>query len=154
VGALDVLTVRSATESDCPEIYRVHVAAVRSLPPAAQGGDGVEKWLASRAPAQYAQEMQAEVFVVAEDGTQIVGWGALNVPGEQITNVFVDPDHHRQRVGTAIITRLESAAREAGIEEVQLRAAGTAIDFYLAVGYQSDPPVAPGAEWALMKKML
>ncbi|TDJ44683.1 MAG: GNAT family N-acetyltransferase [Gammaproteobacteria bacterium] len=148
------MTVRLANESDCPEIYRVQMAAVRSLPPGVQGEDGVETWLATRTPELYAQKMQTEVYVVAEDAARVVGWGALNVAGEEITNVFVDPAHHRKRVGTAVITKLEAAARDGGLEAVQLRATGTAIEFYLAVGYQSDPPVEPGAKWALMKKLL
>ena len=147
-----MLRVRPATELDSPEIYRVHVAAVHSLSSGAEGDEGIEKWLASRAPSRYAQEMQQDYFVVAEDGGQVRGWGALDVTKEEITNVFVDPEYHRKSIGTAILAKLEAAAREARLAVVQLQATGTAIDFYLAVGYQSDPPVAPGAKGALMKK--
>jgi len=151
---LERVTVRSATEADCPHIYRVHVAAVRSLPSGTQGKPGVEKWLATREPAAYAQDMQQDVMLVAECGGDVLGWGAFSAEKEEITNVFVHPSRHRRGVGTAIITALEAAARAAGRTSVQLQATGTAIDFYLAVGYQSDPPVEPGADWALMKKSL
>ena len=53
-----------------------------------------------------------------------------------------------------VITALEDLARTTGLDTVQLQATGTAIDFYLLKGYQSDPPVKPGADWALMKKAL
>ena len=53
-----------------------------------------------------------------------------------------------------MLAELESIARAGGFDEVQLQATGTAIEFYLKQGYQSDPPVQPGAEWALMKKAL
>ena len=148
------LIVRPALEADCPEIYRLHLAAVRGLPPGTQGRDGIEKWLATREPAVYAEEMERELMVVAEEFDEIVGWGAFNAEQEEITNVFVDPPHHRRGIGTAIVTVLEEVARSVGLEAVQLQAAGTAIDFYLAIGYQPDPPVAPGADWALMKKSL
>lgn len=148
------LIVRPAMESDCPEIYRVQVAAIRGLPAGSQGRAGIEKWLASREPSVYAREMETEFFVVAEECDELVGWGAFNEDKKEITNVFVDPPHHRRGIGSAIISVLEDAARHVGLESVQLQATGTAIDFYLAAGYQSDPPVESGVEWALMKKAL
>ncbi len=150
----DLLIVRPATEVDCDQIYRVHVAAVRGLPPGVQGEAGIEEWLAAREPAVYAQEMTKEFVVVAEEQGEIIGWGAFSAEKEAITNVFVDPPHHRRGVGTAIIAILEDVARHAGLHSVQLQAAGTAIQFYLANGYHADPPVEPGSEWALMKKAL
>jgi len=148
-----VVDVRAATEADCVEIYRIQVDAIRSLPGGSQGKVGIEEWLAGQNPSVYAQSMAEELFVVAEDDG-IVGWGSLSVPKKEISNVFVDPVFHRQRVGTAIIAGLEELAGKAGIDIVQLQATGTAIDFYIANGYRSDPPVAPGADWALMKKHL
>lgn len=150
----DLLIVRPATDADCPEIYRVHVAAIHGLPPGAQGKEGVEKWLATREPAVYAEQMETELVVLAEEDGEVLGWGAFNADKQEITNVFVDPPHHRRGIGTAIVTVLEGAARHVGLDVVQLQATGTAIDFYLATGYQSDPPVERGAEWALMKKAL
>ena len=148
-----MVDVRAATEADCVEIYRIQVDAIRSLPGGSQGKVGIEEWLAGQNPSVYAQSMAEELFVVAEDDG-IVGWGSLSVPKKEISNVFVDPVFHRQRVGTAIIAGLEELAGKAGIDIVQLQATGTAIDFYIANGYRSDPPVAPGADWALMKKHL
>lgn len=149
-----MVDVRAANEADCEAIYRVHVAAIRALPGGAQGKAGIEKWLAGQQPAGYARTMGDQSLVVAEAGDDVIGWGALSVPKREITNVFVDPAYHRRRVGTAIIGRLEELARAAGIDAVQLQATGTAIEFYLANGYRSDPPVGPGAAWALMKKRL
>ena len=148
-----MVEVRAATEADCDDIYRIQVAAVRSLPGGSQGKDGIEKWLAGQQPSVYAHSMAEELFVVAEDDG-IVGWGSLSVPKREISNVFVDPAFQRRRIGTAIIARLEALAAEAGIDVVQLQATGTAIDFYSTNGYRPDPPVAPGADWALMKKRL
>ena len=149
-----MFAVRSATQADCDEIYRVHVAAVRGLPADAPGKDGIERWLTTREPAVYAKDMETQTVVVAEEDGEIRGWGALSASKEEITNVFVHPRHHRSGIGTAIIRALEDAARAAGLENVQLQATGTAIDFYLATGYASDRPVRHGANWALMKKAL
>ena len=145
--------VRAATLEDCEDIYRIQVAAVHSLPGGSEGKAGIEQWLSEQNPSVYAEQMAQDQFVVAEDDG-VIGWGSLSVPKREIKNVFVHPDFHRRSVGTAIIGALERLAVEAGIDVVQLQATGTAIEFYLKKGYQSDPPVEPGAEWALMKKRL
>ena len=148
-----MVDVRAATEADCEDIYRIQVDAIHSLPGGSQGKAGIEEWLAGQNPSVYAQSMTEDLFIVAEDDG-IIGWGSLSVPKKEIRNVFVDPGFHRRRVGTEILAGLEELAGKAGIDIVQLQATGTAIDFYLANGYQSDPPVKPGADWALMKKRL
>jgi len=149
-----VVEVRAATEADCEDIYRIHVAAIRALPSGAQGKTRVEQWLAGQTPSVYAHSMAEEFFIVAELDDSIIAWGALSVPKQEITNVFVDPAFHRRRIGTAIIIQLESLAGAADITDVRLQATGTAIDFYIANGFRADPPVEPGADWALMTKHL
>ena len=110
------------------------------------------EWLKTRKPSAYEQEMQSETFVVAEDDGEIVGWGALSIPTAEITNVFVDPAHHRRGIGTALLAELEAVAQASGLTAVELKATGTAIDFYLATGYRSDKPIKGDADWALMRK--
>ncbi len=149
-----MVDVRAATAADCEEIYRIHVAAIRALPGGAQGKAGIERWLAGQQPSVYARSMAEESFIVAELNDGIVAWGALSVPKQEITNVFVHPDFHRRRIGSAIIARLESLAGNAEIQDVRLQATGTAIDFYIANGYRAEPPVGSGADWALMTKRL
>ncbi|MFQ5635549.1 MAG: GNAT family N-acetyltransferase [Gammaproteobacteria bacterium] len=149
-----MVSLRPATGEDCAAVYRVQVDAIRNLPGGAAGREGTEKWLATRRPSGYARDMQEELFFVAEEQGEVIGWGALSTEKQEITNVFVDPAHHRRGVGRAIIRTLENAAREAGLKSVTLRATGTAIEFYLATGYRADPPVEPGAAWALMTKAL
>jgi len=144
--------VRAANRKDCQAIYKVHVRAINGLPRGSQGSAGVVEWVKTRKPSVYEEEMQSETFVVAEDGGAIVGWAALSVPKAEITNVFVDPDYHRRGIGTAMLAELEAVAQALGIAAVQLKATGTAIDFYLATGYRSDKPITADAEWALMKK--
>jgi putative acetyltransferase len=144
--------IREAKTADCDAIYKVHVKAINGLPRGAPGSAGVQEWLTTRKPSVYEQEMQGETVVVVEDDGEIVGWGALSIPRAEITNVFVDPVHHRRGVGTAILTELEAVAQASGLTAVQLKATGTAIDFYLATGYRSDKPITADADWALMKK--
>ena len=65
--------VRAATETDCDTIYRIQMAAIRALPPGAQGKDGIERWLAGQEPSVYARSMAEELFIVAEiDGAPLI----------------------------------------------------------------------------------
>ena len=146
------MQIRQATTDDCDSIYRVHSDAIHGLPRGSQGSEGVLEWLKTRKPSVYAEEMQKETFVVVEQDGDVVGWGALNLPKAEISNVFVDPVHHRRGIGTMILTELEAFAQASGLTGVELRATGAAIDFYLANGYRSDKPIESNAEWALMKK--
>jgi GNAT superfamily N-acetyltransferase len=148
------VSVRGARPSDSAAIHKVHIAAMLALPKGAAGSPGVSDWIESRQPSHYENEMRSESVVVAERDDEIVGWGAFNPGKQEITNVFVTPTQQRNGVGTAVISTLERLARDAGFDSVQLQATGTAIGFYLARGYQSDPPVEAGAEWALMEKAL
>lgn len=146
------MQIRAATADDCEAIYDVHVRAINSLPRGSQGSEGVQEWLKTRKPDVYAEEMQKELFVVVEEDGRIVGWAALSLPKAEISNVFVDPVHHRRGIGTLLLSELEAVAQASGLTTVQLQATGTAIDFYLATGYRSDKPIESNAEWALMKK--
>ena len=148
----ETMKVRAATSADCADIYRVHISAMRKLQATNPSGKGVEDYIDSRKPSVYAEEMETQQFVVVERDAQIVGFGALDVPKTEITMVFVEPTYHRNGVGRSILCELEKLAREAHLTDVQLQATGTAIEFYIASGYQSDPPVKAGAKWALMKK--
>jgi GNAT superfamily N-acetyltransferase len=151
------VNIRPATEEDFDAIHAVHVASMKHLRETAPSADekerkGVDAFIAKRCPADVAAEMRAQRFVVMEDDSGILGFGALHVPKAEITMVFVCPTHQRQGIGRALLAELESMASLAGLNEVQLRATGMAIGFYLKTGYQSDPPVRPDAEWALMMK--
>jgi N-acetylglutamate synthase-like GNAT family acetyltransferase len=146
--------VRPATVDDCVDIHRVQDAAIRGIHAGKAIDQGVADYLGKRSPASYEKEMVHERFVVVVEEGEILGYGALHIAKMEITSVFVGPAHQRRGVGRVVLAALEKLARDGGIETVQLQATGTAIIFYLATGYQSDPPVEPGAEWAQMKKSL
>lgn len=148
------MKIRAASIDDCTGIHRVQDSAIRGINANKPMDEGVADYLDKREPASYAKEMERQRFVVVEEDNKIVGYGALHVPKTEITSVFVDPAYQRTGVGRAILSALENMALEEGLGAVQLQATGTAIIFYLATGYQSDPPVEPGLEWALMVKKL
>lgn len=50
--------------------------------------------------------------------------------------VYVDPDHARRGLGTAIMRRIEADAAAAGVEALGLAATLSGIDLYASLGYQ------------------
>jgi N-acetylglutamate synthase-like GNAT family acetyltransferase len=154
-----IVKIRPAREDDIEAIHAVHVRAMQHLRETSpqgteQGQKGVDAYIAGRQPSDIAEEMHEQRFLVVENGTGILGFGALRVPKNEITMVFVSPQHQQTGIGRALLAELESIARRENLEVLQLQATGTAIEFYLKTGYQSDPPVEPGADWALMKKQV
>ncbi len=61
-------------------------------------------------------------YLVARLGRQVVGYGGLICYGEEahITNIAVDPMHHRRKIGSRILHDLVVAAIEMGAEAVSL----------------------------------
>lgn len=80
-------------------------------------------------------------FLVGVDGTgTVVAMGGLVVDGAtgELFRVAVDPDHQRRGYGGAVLDGLERAARERGVERLELTTASrqaAAVAFYAARGY-------------------
>ncbi len=61
-------------------------------------------------------------YLVARIGREVVGYGGIICYGEEahVTNIAVDPDHHRQKIGTRLLHDLLLAAVDMGAEAVSL----------------------------------
>lgn len=141
------VTLREATFADTESIADVHAASIRELGPAAYDDRQVRAWLSNVPPDRYPLEDPDHHVVVAEpedsDNVKIAGFGVLDYHADgrddligEIGAVYVHPDHAREGVGRAILTALESAARDAGLEALVLTASRNAIDFYRRQGYE------------------
>jgi len=82
-------------------------------------------------------------FLVAECEDGIVGMGGLKVDDAtaegELFRMRVHPDHQRSGIGTALLDRLEAAAREHGVELLHAETATrqtAATQFYPAHGYE------------------
>lgn len=73
-------------------------------------------------------------FIIALLNDQIVGTGALK--GNEIQNMFVDPDFQCKGIGKTLINHLESYARDLGFKSIKLNSSITAINFYRKLGYK------------------
>jgi len=77
--------------------------------------------------------IEDERMWVAEREGRVLGM--VSVKGNEITKLFVDPDHQRQGVGRQLFRRAEHLIRDAGHERVFLGAAvRTPVPFYEKMG--------------------
>ena len=149
-----MVDIRPARHEDCSAIRDVHVRSVRGSPAHDSDAKGIDNWLSKKTLDDYEADMKATSFVIAEDGDQIVGFGAIDIGKATVTSVFVDPQYARKGIGRAILKELESMARTAGLKVVSLQAAGPAINFYQKVGYTGDARGEMEPSWMEMSKDL
>ena len=67
-------------------------------------------------------ESRNRCYLVARIDREVVGYGGLICYGEEahVTNVAVDPEHQREKIGTRLLHDLVLAADEMGAEAVSL----------------------------------
>lgn len=129
--------VRRFQPGDGPAIREVHRRALSAAgtDPADVPGNQDLQWI-ERAYLDAGGE-----FLVAERDGEIVACGGLHVEGRvaELSRIAVDPDHHREGFGTAILEGLEDVARERGCDRIVLTTAGrqrAATEFYPEHGYE------------------
>ncbi len=146
--------IRPADADDLVAIHRIHRSAALGPDSMHRDDSGVKKWLSGRTPDSYRAEMDSCDFVVAEENSVVVGFGAIDIGNGEITSVYVEPAFTRKGIGRAIVGTLEQTARRAGLGSVTLQAAGGALDFYEKIGYSYVSPPQSRPRWAEMKKQL
>jgi putative acetyltransferase len=136
------LRVRIAVTADAEAIVRVHHEAVWHTARAHYSPDILDAWAAKPTEDRYErvrQEIADEtmVVIVGDMNARIAGFGMI-VPGdEELRAVYVEPSFGRQGVGTAILQRLEEAARTRDVARLNLSSSINAEAFYAKHGYES-----------------
>lgn len=78
------------------------------------------------------------ITVVERDGVP-AGWAAREALDEVITDFWIDPDHARQGLGTALLADVEREVREQGYREISLTSHARnddAVGFFEKNGYR------------------
>lgn len=78
-------------------------------------------------------------IVLAQSRGSVLGWGARENLDHRISDLWIDPLHHRKGVGTVLLNALEEAVAAAGyaFTELETHARNTsAIAFYEHSGYR------------------
>jgi putative acetyltransferase len=132
--------VRIAVTTDAEGIVRAHHDAVCNTARDHYPPDVREAWavtLTDDSCEQVRQDIADPdmVVLVAESKSRIAGFGMIVPADEELRAVYVDPAFGRQGVGTAILHRLEQAARERRVVRLNLSSSLNAEAFYANHGY-------------------
>lgn len=113
-----MLNIRNAREDDVAVLTEIGLRAwAQAMGPI--GGNEEMQENASSAFASFVENSWLTIVVV-EDNGQPVAWAARENLDEVITDFWVDPDHQRRGIGTALLQEMEKAIREQDFDMVKL----------------------------------
>lgn len=97
---------------------------------------------------------QERMCFVAEDGGEIVGTGALE--GEELVTFFVSPERQRSGIGSALLSAVEKAASDCGLQQLRVGASLAGAPFYQRCGYEPTGEILEGTAGShvAMRKVL
>jgi GNAT superfamily N-acetyltransferase len=79
---------------------------------------------------------------VAEDSNSVVGTAGLE--GNVLVTFFVAPAHQRRGIGAALLPEVESTARKAGLQRLEVQSSLAGAPFYEAMGYSRTGKIVEG----------
>ncbi|WP_300070270.1 GNAT family N-acetyltransferase [uncultured Ruegeria sp.] len=132
----DGLELRRATVFDVFEMSDVLIRSITRLCAADHEDDPqvLAEWTANKTPETLRDGVQSgSVLWVADYGGQVAAVGGLRM--DEITLLYVDPNHTGRGLGVAMLNQLEQEITSAGHPEAHLEATRTAQDFYRKNGW-------------------
>ena len=132
------VTIRSAERGDAEALLYIHVGAIIAEGPKAYSDRQVAAWAAKTEGAQrYIDSVEDEsTEIVAAERDGIAGFGELDTDRGEIEAIFVDPNNHRNGIGSTILRHFEQRLRTIGFSQSVLRAVHNAVGFYERHGYE------------------
>lgn len=155
----DKITIRKMQTDEIPRVSEILCNCYRWLAEKEGYTQNQLEWLLSnRGSIQtVTTESQKELYLVAVHESAILGMAAIRE--NRITKFYIDPQCHRQGVGSILFKAAEEQIRQEH-SEVILGATNTAVPFYQKMGliqisrepYKTD--IFPGRMIAIMSKKL
>ena len=156
------MIIRPATLDEVPTLEALIARSIRTLGAIDYSAEQIEGALHGAFGVD-TQLIHDQTYFVVELGGRIVGCGGWSYrqtlfgsdaraerdPGEldpatdaaKIRAFFIDPDHSRKRLGTALLDHCEAAARAAGFAHCELMATLPGVRLYAARGYVALPMI-------------
>lgn len=138
------IKLRSATAEDSAGILAARSAAIHELCAGDYDAAQLDSWVSRLDEENCQRTIAAEVCLVADGGTGVVGFAEMNVAEGAIKGIYVHPRHARLGLGTMLLQALESRARSAGIRELIAQSSLTAVPFFRRFGFATDPEANAG----------
>jgi putative acetyltransferase len=128
------MKIREYEFSDAEAHAEVHERSVRGLASEDYPEEVIEAW-GNREPEDSPLEEEKTRFVAEEDG-EIIGFGDYNSETNELSGLYVKPEHSGEGVGQKLLEKLEEDARENGLDRLWCKSTVTARGFYLKHGYE------------------
>ncbi len=126
-------------DDDARRFLEVHHAAVRGIAAEDYPQAVIEDWapqpITEKGIAEFLANPDNEIRLVAEINSEIIGIGALVVANNELRACYVAPDASRKGVGSALVHKIESIARDHELVVLHADSSVTAEPFYRALGY-------------------
>jgi len=138
-GGSDI-ELRPALARDAEAIIQVHFAAVHETAAAHYPVEVLRSWSPPPGHARYQQVRDAiskadELLIVAEEKSEVVGFGSIVPRLSELRAVYVHSKAGRRGVGSKILAQLEAMARGCGLSQLSMDASINAEAFYRNKGY-------------------
>lgn len=149
-----IITVREGRPADADAAINTLRRSIAQLclPDHGHDPEALESWLANKTKVSWhdwLSRTDRSVFVAEKDGL-ILGVGMISAAGEVMLN-YVDPDARFAGISKKLLTHMERAASERGLELCFLESTKTALNFYLTCGYT---PVNTGESELRLEKRI
>jgi len=138
----DVFRIRRSTPNDAEDMLRAHYSAVHETAKEDYSDVVLNVWsrpVDAQRIAAYRAKMESDKsvisFVAVDDPGQVLGFGEL-VPPETLGAIYVAAPARRHGVASALYRRLESEARDLGMNVLRMDSSLTAFPFYIRHGFR------------------
>ena len=133
------MLIRRMDETDVPLAAQILMRAYAPEP-------WKEKWTPERAQRRISSILSNDraIGLAATEDEQLVGCalGFVDPYAEEdffyLSELFVDPSHQHQGIGSSLLTRLEKVLKEEGVSVLQLMSIDSNISFYRGNGLDRD----------------
>jgi GNAT superfamily N-acetyltransferase len=126
--------IRLATDRDAVDLSGLIVRTIRISNAADYPAHLIDRICDNFSPDRIASRFASRITILVVSATEIIGTASLD--GRTVRSVFVDPDRQRDNVGRRLMTAIESMARDAGQNTLEVPSSLTAQGFYARLGYR------------------
>jgi len=131
-----MLTQRTATLADLPDLWSLRTRAVRTSCATHYPPDVIAIWSAADPSPSMPLLLRAGGGIVVEDAGVLAGYALLDADTGEVDAIFVEPARQGRGIGQALMQALEAMAREAGLDKLFLSASLNAVAFYERTGFR------------------
>lgn len=129
------MDIRRYQPADCAQVMQLFYDTVHTVNARDYTSEQLDAWAPRQADAaRWAQTLASQTTYVAEDGTDIIGFGNIDSQG-LLDCLYVHRAHQGRGVATALVERLLETARRDGNRCVITHASRTARPFFLRRGF-------------------